>query len=425
MKRANFELEARVEEQTRETRLIADALPVLIALVDRDLTYRFANLAYEDWLFTPAKDVIGRRIPDLLDPEQFEMRRPYLERALAGEQIAFELSWPRRDGSPRTAEIRYIPRYDKQGRVDGLHLFAVDITDRVAAGEMLRAMNVRLEAEVEARTRDLSSAEDQLRQSQKMEAVGQLTGGLAHDFNNLLTGVLGSLELLQVRVTQGRYSDIDRYITTAQGAANRAAALTHRLLAFSRRQTLDPKIVDLNRLVVQMLDLIRRTVGPSIHVEAVTTAESWLSRVDPNQLENALLNLCINARDAMPDGGRITIESANRRVDDRAAREQDMSPGQYLSLCVTDNGTGMTAEVARRAFDPFFTTKPIGEGTGPGTVDDLWVRPADRRSGPHPFRTWRRHHGLLVSASPSCRMRRRCGRPVEGPPKKCPSRRAG
>ncbi|WP_147049161.1 ATP-binding protein, partial [Methylobacterium gnaphalii] len=204
------------------------------------------------------------------------------------------------------------------------------------------------------------------RQSQKMEAVGQLTGGIAHDFNNLLTGISGSLELLQNRVSQGRLTDVDRYVNAAMGASKRAAALTHRLLAFSRRQTLDPKPTDVNRLVAGMEELIRRTIGPEIALETVAAAGLWSVMVDPSQLENALLNLCINARDAMPDGGRITIETANKWMDERAARDRDLEPGQYLSLCVTDTGTGMAPDVIAKAFEPFFTTKPIGQGTGLG-----------------------------------------------------------
>ena len=147
--------------------------------------------------------------------------------------------------------------------------------------------------------------EEQLRQSQKMEAVGQLTGGIAHDFNNLLAAISGSLQLLGSRLTQGRIDDVERYLTTAQGAARRAAALTHRLLAFSRQQTLDPRSTDVNRVVADMEDLIRRTVGPTVTLEVVGAGGLWATRIDPNQLESSLLNLCINARDAMPDGGRI------------------------------------------------------------------------------------------------------------------------
>jgi CheY-like chemotaxis protein len=210
------------------------------------------------------------------------------------------------------------------------------------------------------------AAEATLRQSQKMEAVGQLTGGLAHDFNNLLTGISGSLELLELRLGQGRVNEVDRYLHIAQGAAKRAAALTHRLLAFSRRQTLDPKPTDVNRLVYDMDELIGRTVSPAVTVKVVGAADLWVVLADPNQLENALLNLCINARDAMPDGGSLTIETENRLLADAEAKALELQPGAYVSLSVSDTGSGMTADVIACAFDPFFTTKPIGEGTGLG-----------------------------------------------------------
>jgi PAS domain S-box-containing protein len=238
--------------------------------------------------------------------------------------------------------------------------------ERDRATAALRALNDTLEQRVAERTAELIQAEEKLRQSQKMEAVGQLTGGLAHDFNNLLAGISGSLELMSTRIAQGRVHDIDRYMVAAQGAAKRAAALTHRLLAFSRRQTLDPQPTNVNALMEGMTELIQRTVGPSIFVETVGATGLWPALVDSSQLENALLNLCINARDAMPNGGRITIETANRWMDQDAARMHDMPPGQYLSLCVSDTGTGMTPDVVAKAFDPFFTTKPIGQGTGLG-----------------------------------------------------------
>ncbi|MHC2017732.1 PAS domain-containing protein [Methylobacterium sp. CM6247] len=237
------------------------------------------------------------------------------------------------------------------------------VSEAVAA---LATLNATLEEQVTARTDELMRAEEALRQSHKMEAVGQLTGGLAHDFNNLLAGISGSLELMQTRLQQGRFNDVERYMAAAQGAAKRAAALTHRLLAFSRRQTLDPRPTDVNRLATGMHELIQRTVGPGIPVEVVGVTNCWPALVDPPQLENALLNLCINARDAMPDGGTITIETANKWMDERGARQHDMPEGQYLSLAVTDTGTGMPPEVIARVFEPFFTTKPIGEGTGLG-----------------------------------------------------------
>jgi signal transduction histidine kinase len=231
----------------------------------------------------------------------------------------------------------------------------------------LREMNETLEAKVKERTQELMQMEATLRQSQKMEAVGQLTGGIAHDFNNLLAAITGSLELIERRLAQGRSTGLERYLGAARDAARRAAALTQRLLAFSRRQTLDPHIIDANKLIAGMEDLIRRSVGPDVSVEVVGAGGLWNTRVDVSQLENSLLNLCINARDAMlPDGGRLTIETANKWLDERAARERELSPGQYISLCVTDTGSGMSSEVIERAFDPFFTTKPLGVGTGLG-----------------------------------------------------------
>ena len=465
-------MEKRAEAGERELRLITDALPVLISFIDADYLYRFANQAYDDWFFMPPEQVVGQDVRVLLGPEGYAARKSFMDQALAGEAVTFELDWPHRDGRPRVAEIRYLPRRTADARVDGFHVFVQDVTarkqteaelarqvaartverDRIwqATSDMLCVANLDgyfvslnpawpsklgwTDAEMKARpfldfvhpddvastlkaanglargeaqttfenryrhkdgrylwlswnavprdglvyasVRDVTEIKEQaevlrlteeaLRQSQKMEAVGQLTGGLAHDFNNLLAGISGSLELMQTRMTQGRLGDLDRYMTVAQGAAKRAAALTHRLLAFSRRQTLDPKPTNVNRLVTDMEELIRRTVGPSIHLEAVGLAGVWPALIDPGQLENALLNLCINARDAMPDGGRITIETANKWMDDAGARKHDMPPGQYLSVCVSDTGTGMSADLMTKVFEPFFTTKPLGEGTGLG-----------------------------------------------------------
>jgi PAS domain S-box-containing protein len=230
----------------------------------------------------------------------------------------------------------------------------------------LRDLNASLQNRIAAALVEQRAMEDALRQSQKMEAVGQLTGGLAHDFNNLLAGISGSLELMRTRVRQGRVNDVERYMTAAQAAVKRAASLTHRLLAFSRRQTLEPKPTDVNQLAADMQEIIQRAVGPTIAFEFVGLSGLWPTLVDPSQLENSLLNLCLNARDAMPDGGKITVETANKWLDARAARQHDIPEGQFVSLCVSDTGVGMPAEVIARAFEPFYTTKPTGEGTGLG-----------------------------------------------------------
>ena len=240
------------------------------------------------------------------------------------------------------------------------------IAERAAAAERLEHVVAERTAQLRQEIAERTLAEDALRQAQKMEAVGQLTGGLAHDFNNMLAGISGSLELLGKRLLQGQHQDMEKYIVAAQKAVGRAASLTHRLLAFSRRQTLEPKPTDVNRLVADMEDLVRRTVGPSNTVEFVGAVELWSTLVDANQLENALLNLCLNARDAMPDGGSIIVQTSNQCLDARASAECGLTPGQFVTLCVTDTGVGMLPEVVERAFDPFFTTKPMGAGTGLG-----------------------------------------------------------
>ncbi|RKS27623.1 phospho-acceptor domain-containing protein [Pseudomonas sp. WPR_5_2] len=224
-----------------------------------------------------------------------------------------------------------------------------------------------LEQQVEERTAQLRHNEEVLRQSQKMEAVGQLTGGIAHDFNNMLTGIIGSLELLRRRLARGRIEDLDSLIDLGVTSANRAAGLTHRLLAFSRRQSLDSKPVEMNTLVVSMGELLQRSINESILLDMQLSDQLWVAEADPNQLESALLNLVINARDAMPDGGNLVVKTSNRHLDaDFTQPHSNLDPGDYVVLSVTDNGCGMPQSTINRAFDPFFTTKPIGQGTGLG-----------------------------------------------------------
>jgi signal transduction histidine kinase len=250
-----------------------------------------------------------------------------------------------------------------------------------AQAGQLREVGVSLESQVAARTAELADANERLRgeaaerermsedlrQSQKMEAVGQLTGGIAHDFNNLLTGIVGSLDLMQTRITQGRTENLGRYIETAMSSANRAAALTHRLLAFARRQPLDPKPTDVNALISGMSDLLRRTTSEAIDLRVEPVPGLWPTLCDPHQLENAILNLVINARDAMPEGGVLAIRTANGRRDPTDADPRKrLLPPEYVCITVSDTGTGMPDDVLARAFDPFFTTKPLGQGTGLG-----------------------------------------------------------
>jgi PAS domain S-box-containing protein len=297
-----------------------------------------------------ADEIVGQHFSRFYTPEDREagVPRKALQTAEREGRFAAEGWRQRKDGTRFWANVVIDAIRDENGALLGFAKVTRDLTER-------------REAELE-----LQRSQAALFQSQKMEAVGQLTGGLAHDFNNLLLGIAGSLELMKARLAQGRINELERYITAAEGAASRAATLTHRLLAFSRQQTLEPKAVNANRLVSDIEELVRRTVGPGIAIETVLAAGLWPCFCDPNQLENAILNLCLNARDAMPDGGRLTIETANTRFDHAGAIEGDMPRGQYVVICVTDIGAGMPPEVAARAFDPFFTTKPTGKGTGLG-----------------------------------------------------------
>ena len=331
-------LAARTAERDRLWRNSQD----LLVIIDLAGCFQAVNPAVESILGWTLEEVLGRAVFEFIHPEDQVSTTGALERATQAALPIFENRYRHKDGTYRWLSWVATP--------EGSRIFAT--------GRHITAEKEAAEA--------LHRAEEQLRQSQKMEAVGQLTGGLAHDFNNLLAGISGNLEFIQARLAQGRVTEVDRYVISAQGAAKRAAALTHRLLAFARRQTLDPLPTDVNRVTASMEDLIRRTVGPAIAIEVVAAGGLWVTNIDRHQLENALLNLCINSRDAMPDGGKLTIETANKWLDERAARDRDVPAGQYVSLCVSDTGTGMTPDVIRRAFDPFFTTKPIGVGTGLG-----------------------------------------------------------
>jgi PAS domain S-box-containing protein len=349
----NETLELQVEQRTSELRLhenIIQSDRSLIVAFDQNYRVTVFNEAHSREFFRlfGHRAQLGEVLPDLFPPNQAAVLRGFLDRALAGETFTVVEAFGDPDRAKPTFEVSYSPLEDAAGRIIGAFHHARDISARL-----------RGEAE-------LAKAQEQLRQSQKMEAVGQLTGGLAHDFNNLLAGISGSLELMEARIAQGRLGEVDRYMIAAQGAVRRAAALTHRLLAFSRLQTLAPKVMDVNHLVAGIEDMIRRTVGPGIALECALGGSLWNVAVDASQLENALLNLAINARDAMPDGGKLTIETSNRSIDERVGQTRGLPAGQYVSLCVSDNGTGMAADVIEKAFDPFFTTKPLGKGTGLG-----------------------------------------------------------
>ncbi|SFR84519.1 PAS domain S-box protein [Sphingomonas jatrophae] len=312
---------------SRELMLVCDFTGIITAV----------NPSAERLLGWTEEEMVGHALAEFVHPDDAAATAEEVGKLGGGTTtFAFENRYRAKDGSYRLLAWTAVPEQDR------IHAVGRDITEQ-------------------------RGVEEALRQSQKMEAVGQLTGGIAHDFNNLLQGISGSLDILESRVRQGRTDDLTRWLTGAKASAGRAAALTHRLLAFSRRQPLDPRPIRANPLIGSIEDLLRRTLGERIGLELVLAEGLWLTRCDPNQLESAILNLAINARDAMPDGGQLTIETCNAYIDEAyAARERDVKPGHYVCICVTDTGTGMDKATMARAFEPFFTTKPIGQGTGLG-----------------------------------------------------------
>jgi PAS domain S-box-containing protein len=321
---------------------------------------------YDSWLKCIFREDVPR-IVDLMDNAFAERAR----RSQAEFRILRSI-----DGELRWIEARNVIFYDGEGhpvRVVGVN---VDVTERKRALAHLRAFAETLEDRVRERTRELEAehearerAEDALHQAHKMEAIGQLTGGVAHDFNNLLMIILGNLEIVQ-RNTEpalGSASRQKRAIGNAMKGARRAATLTQRLLAFSRRQALDPKLLDVNRFIAREVEFFQRTLGETVEIEAVGGAGLWQVEVDVSQLETALLNLAVNARDAMPDGGKLTIETSNASLDEDYCRANpEVLRGQYVLISMTDNGSGMAKETIDRAFEPFYTTKAVGQGTGLG-----------------------------------------------------------
>jgi signal transduction histidine kinase len=324
-----------------------------------DYVHVEANPAYERHTGIP--DVVGQKVREMVPDEADGWVELYRAVLTTGKPVRFQRELVATGRHLEVSSFRIGPAEERQVAV----LFT-DVTERIRAETALRQLNETLEARIAAALAEREEAEAALRQAQKMEAVGQLTGGLAHDFNNLLAGISGALELISMRLEQGRTADIERYLLAGQGAARRAGALTQRLLAFSRRQTLSPRPVAINGLLADFAELVRRTVGPAIDVQTAAAADLWPVLVDANQLENALLNLCLNARDAMPDGGKIVIATGNRRIEPQEARELGLDPGSYAVISVTDSGIGIEKALLERVFDPFFTTKPIGAGTGLG-----------------------------------------------------------
>jgi hypothetical protein len=340
----NADLERQVIERAQARGLTWKLSPDLLGALNAEGYFETANPAWESVLGWTEQEILGMSIFELLHPEDLEHTRAGFELTQVGQPaLRFANRYRCKDGGYRWISWIGIPE-------DGY----VYCTGRDITAERL--------AEAE-----LAAAREALRHSQKMEAVGQLTGGIAHDFNNLLTGIIGSLDIIRRRMATERLDEIPRFMDAATATALRAGALTHRLLAFARRQSLDIRPNDVNRLVTTMDDLLLRTLGEHIELEWSLAPDLWTALTDANQLESAVLNLAINARDAMPDGGRLTIETTNVHLDATdTSRKDDVDPGDYVMIEVSDTGSGMPADVVAKAIDPFFTTKAVGEGTGLG-----------------------------------------------------------
>jgi PAS domain S-box-containing protein len=339
-----------------------------------------ANRTFATWLGRDQHEFVGRRFQDFLNiagKVYYETHfAPLMRMQGFFNEVALDLV--RADGTTLPVLVNALERRDEHGNIRFARITIFNASDRrryerellearrdaeKASAELVE-LNRTLEARIAEAVDERMKTEAALRQSQKMEAVGQLTGGIAHDFNNMLAVILSALSLMERRLAKGE--DVSQYIAAAKDGASRAAALTQRLLTFSRQQTLSPQSLNANQLVAEMSELLRRTLGAPVLLEAVLAGGLWQVHADKNLLENAILNLAINARDAMPEGGRLTIETANCHLDEAYATQHDIRHGQYVMVAVTDTGTGMTPEVMAKAFDPFFTTKETGKGTGLG-----------------------------------------------------------
>nr|MDQ2695629.1 response regulator [Pseudomonadota bacterium] len=330
---------AALRESSNWIRLIADAVPALIAYVGADRRYRFVNRQYETWFGVSVNNVIGQTYGIFIDPAYHPRLDAAVRSVLSGKSSSGDYELKAADGRTLNVRSSLIPHFGDDGTVQGFVVLVQDLTEHLRAQAALN-------------------------QAQKMEVVGQLTGGIAHDFNNLLTIIMGNLALLEEELTDA--ADLQEAARTAMNAARRGAELTGRLLAFSRRQALRPRVIAPAQLLATVDDFLRRILGETIVIENKVDRDIWNILADQNQLTNALLNLAINARDAMPHGGTLTIAAANVTLEDADIGHPDTTPGDYVLLSVTDTGVGMAPEVMERAFEPFFTTKHFGAGSGLG-----------------------------------------------------------
>jgi PAS domain S-box-containing protein len=331
------------ERQLRETRdffeLTLNAVPTPVAFIDAKMLVTYANRALEEWLDRPREEIVGRHLREVISSDELLTLGPQIAAAMRGESV-LAMQSGLRNGRMREWQNHLVPQIGPNREVMGFFSILYDLTE-------------------------IKRLESRLLQAQKMEAIGQLTGGVAHDFNNLLGVVIGNLQLIERSVADD--PGIARKVHTAMRAAARGADLTKRLLAFARRQILDPTVVDLNRQLTGLTDLMQRSLGDSIEVRMVQAHDLWHTRVDAGQFENAILNLAINARDAMPQGGRLTVRTQNVTLDSAfCAHHPQIEPGEYISISVTDTGCGIEPDVLKRVFEPFFTTKESGKGSGLG-----------------------------------------------------------
>ncbi|HEV7283793.1 MAG TPA: ATP-binding protein, partial [Kaistia sp.] len=345
LKRLNEGLSESVRERTRDRDRIWQNSRDMLAVADRRGRLLDANPAWSAILGTENSNIVGKLISQLSTPEDAVLVESSIAETLGRGSASFESRVTHADGTPRWVS------WAASRENETIYLYGRHIT---------------VEKEQESALRE---AEAQLRQSQKMEAVGQLTGGIAHDFNNMLTGIMGALDIIKRRLASGRLEGLDRFMDAATGSAQRAAGLTHRLLAFSRRQPLDQKPVDVRQLITDMRDLFDRSLSEQIELLIRPAPDCWAATTDLNQLENALLNLAINARDAMPDGGQLSVDTRNVTLapgDVPSLSRQGQETQDFVAITVRDTGTGMSSEILEKVFEPFFTTKPIGQGTGLG-----------------------------------------------------------
>ena len=356
--------------QASEARLraITDSIDQMIWSTLPDGFHDYYNQRWYEYTGVPEGTTDGEGWNGMFHPDDQPRAWAVWRHSLqSGEPYHIEYRLRHRSGQYRWVLGRAQPVRDADGRIVRWFGTCTDIQEIVDAREVRRRSGEELERLVKQRTGQLMDAEERLRHAQKMEAVGQLTGGIAHDFNNMLQGITGALDLSQRLLAAGRAAEIPRYLEMAMGSAQRAASMTHRLLAFSRRQPLAPQVLDVNALIESLRELLQRTMGEAIEVRLELEPRAWHSRCDPHQLESALLNLAINARDAMGAGGLLTLCTSNDALGPMALPEGEESPGgDYVCIAVRDSGAGMEDAVVKRAFEPFFTTKPIGEGTGLG-----------------------------------------------------------